>query len=91
MASALKRGCRFIVILFALLLEARLIKEMHPLFNQTLRSNRHICFNPARARMIDNPAAWQLQRLDAGADAFAALAWRGTPRRIRLFALADAG
>lgn len=22
-----------------------------------LRSNRHICFNPARARMIDNTAA----------------------------------
>lgn len=37
----------------------------------------------------DDPAAWQLQRLDAGKDAFAALAWRGAARRIRLFALAD--
>lgn len=27
----------------ALLLEARLIKEMHPLFNQKLRSNRQLC------------------------------------------------
>lgn len=39
----------------------------------------------------DDPAAWQLHRLRVGADAFAALAWRGAPRRIRLFALADAG
>jgi len=38
----------------------------------------------------DDPAAWQLQRLDLGADAFAALAWRGAPQRIRLFTLADA-
>ncbi|MEW9571630.1 4'-phosphopantetheinyl transferase superfamily protein [Rhodanobacter sp. Si-c] len=38
----------------------------------------------------DDPAAWQLRRLDVGADAFAALAWRGTPRHIRLFTLADA-
>jgi 4'-phosphopantetheinyl transferase len=37
----------------------------------------------------DEPGAWQLHALDAGADAFAALAWRGAPRRIRLFALAD--
>lgn len=36
----------------------------------------------------DEPAAWQLHQLDVGKDAFAALAWRGTPRRIRLFALA---
>lgn len=38
----------------------------------------------------EDPAAWQLQRLDVGDDAFAALAWRGAPRRIRRFALADA-
>lgn len=38
----------------------------------------------------EDPAAWQLQRLDVGADACAALAWRGAPRRIRRFALADA-
>lgn len=38
----------------------------------------------------EDPAAWQLQRLDVGADAFAALAWRGAARRIRRFALADA-
>lgn len=38
----------------------------------------------------EDPAAWQLQRLDVGDEAFAALAWRGTPRRIRLFTLADA-
>ncbi|MEW9625127.1 4'-phosphopantetheinyl transferase family protein [Rhodanobacter geophilus] len=38
----------------------------------------------------EDPATWQLQRLDVGADAFAALAWRGAPRRIRRFALADA-
>ena len=37
----------------------------------------------------ENPADWQLHRLDAGGDAFAALAWRGLPRRIRQFALAD--
>lgn len=39
----------------------------------------------------DEPDAWQLHALDAGTDAFAALAWRGQPRRIRLFALADGG
>jgi 4'-phosphopantetheinyl transferase len=38
----------------------------------------------------EDPAAWQLQRLDVGADACAALAWRGAPRRIRRYALADA-
>lgn len=37
----------------------------------------------------DEPGAWQLHALDVGADAFAALAWRGAARRIRLFALAD--
>ncbi len=37
----------------------------------------------------ENPAAWQLQRLDVGAEAFAALAWRGAPRRICRFALAE--
>ena len=37
----------------------------------------------------EDPAAWQLRRLDVGTEAFAALAWRGAPRRIRLFALAD--
>jgi 4'-phosphopantetheinyl transferase len=37
----------------------------------------------------DDPAAWQLHRLDLGTDAFVALAWRGAARRIRLFALAD--
>ena len=37
----------------------------------------------------DDPAAWQLHRLDGGSDARAALAWRGGPRRIRLYALAD--
>ncbi|MBD8898755.1 4'-phosphopantetheinyl transferase superfamily protein [Rhodanobacter sp. DHG33] len=37
----------------------------------------------------DDPAAWQLHRVDSGKDAFARLAWRGAPRRIRLFALAD--
>ena len=39
----------------------------------------------------DEPDAWQLRTLDAGADAFAALAWRGPTRRVRLFALADGG
>ena len=38
----------------------------------------------------EDPAAWQLQPLDVGDDACAALAWRGAPRRIRRFALADA-
>ena len=38
----------------------------------------------------EDPAAWQLRRLDVGAEGFAALAWRGAPRRIRLFALAGA-
>jgi len=38
----------------------------------------------------EDPAAWQLHRLDVGVDAFAALAWRGTTRRIRRYALADA-
>ncbi|GAB3790576.1 4'-phosphopantetheinyl transferase family protein [Dyella agri] len=38
----------------------------------------------------EDPGAWQLHRLGVGADAFAALAWRGTPRHIRGFALADA-
>jgi len=38
----------------------------------------------------ENPAAWQLHRLDVGADAFAALAWRGAARRIRRYALAEA-
>lgn len=38
----------------------------------------------------EDPSAWQLQRLEVGGDAFAALAWRGTTRRIRCFALADA-
>lgn len=37
----------------------------------------------------EDPAAWQLHRLDSGGDAFAMLAWRGAPRRIRLFALAE--
>ncbi|BFI94501.1 MAG: 4'-phosphopantetheinyl transferase superfamily protein [Rhodanobacter sp.] len=37
----------------------------------------------------DDPHAWQLHALDAGTDATAALAWRGPPRRIRLFTLAD--
>lgn len=37
----------------------------------------------------EDPAAWQLHRLDVGVDAFAALAWRGAPRRIRRFTLAD--
>jgi len=38
----------------------------------------------------EDPATWQLQQLGVGTEAFAALAWRGTPRRIRLFALARA-
>lgn len=37
----------------------------------------------------EDPAAWQLHRLDVGGGARAALAWRGPPRRIRLFALAE--
>jgi 4'-phosphopantetheinyl transferase len=37
----------------------------------------------------EDPAAWQLRRLDVGDDAFAALAWRGAARRIRCHALAD--
>ncbi|MBD8881679.1 4'-phosphopantetheinyl transferase superfamily protein [Rhodanobacter sp. 7MK24] len=37
----------------------------------------------------DDPAAWHLSSLDIGTDALAALAWRGAPRRIRTFALAD--
>ncbi|MDE2086743.1 MAG: 4'-phosphopantetheinyl transferase superfamily protein [Xanthomonadaceae bacterium] len=37
----------------------------------------------------DDPGAWQLHALDVGADAFATLAWRGSLRQVRLFALAD--
>ncbi|WP_426661866.1 4'-phosphopantetheinyl transferase family protein [Rhodanobacter aciditrophus] len=38
----------------------------------------------------EDPDAWQLHRLEVGGDAFAALAWRGTPRRIRRYTLAGA-
>lgn len=38
----------------------------------------------------DDPTAWQLHALDVGAEAFAALAWRGAARKIRHYALADA-
>ncbi len=37
----------------------------------------------------EDPAAWQLQPLQVGAEACAALAWRGAPRRIRCYALAE--
>ncbi|WP_343227503.1 4'-phosphopantetheinyl transferase superfamily protein [Rhodanobacter sp. DHB23] len=37
----------------------------------------------------DDPVLWQLHSLDCGDDVLAALAWRGAPRRIRTFMLAD--
>lgn len=37
----------------------------------------------------DDPAAWHLSSLDIGTDVLAALAWRGEPRHIRTFTLAD--
>ncbi|MEI7035214.1 4'-phosphopantetheinyl transferase family protein [Fulvimonas yonginensis] len=46
-----------------------------------------------RLRRFDGetPAHWQLRRLALGADAVGALAWRGEPRRVRAWTLADAG
>ncbi|HTV85481.1 MAG TPA: 4'-phosphopantetheinyl transferase superfamily protein [Dyella sp.] len=37
----------------------------------------------------DDPGQWQLHRLPLGADHVASVAWRGPPREIRLWTLAD--
>jgi 4'-phosphopantetheinyl transferase len=45
---------------------------------------------PARLLWLDgdDPAQWQLHRLDVGAGYLASVAWRGSPRRIELRTLA---
>lgn len=47
----------------------------------------------ARLRRLegDTPAHWQLHRLALGDDAVGALAWRGEPRRVRCWTLAENG